>query len=215
MKRKILAIWSILLLIAIPLSVAEASQTSNENDENITVQLGTATSEGIFETETLSLTENELIELESAFSSMVEQLHATENLNGLEGLIDNILGGNNPIKYSISKTLLKFKLSHSRAFIISFGRSYSFNLFKQNDLKIKKPITLWFYTQNNFMKATTLIIRPLALMSSELLRGRQFGMMTGFTGFYINVVRTFPEQSYVFFIGTARHANGFELSISR
>lgn len=215
MKRKMMAIWIILLLIAIPLSVAEASQISSENKENITVQLGTATSEGISDTATLFLNEDELVELETAFSSIIDELQTTKSLDGITGLIDNILGGNHPIRYGISKSVLKFKLTHGRAFVVSYGRSYNFNFLKQNDLKIKKPITFWFYSQNSMMKATTLIIRPLALMSSELIRGRQFGVMTGFTGFYINIVRAFPEQSYTFFIGMARHANGVELSVSR
>ena len=215
MKTKILAIWVILLLIAIPIGIAGASQTSTGNNRSVAVQLGSVTDEGIFDTETVLMNEAELIELENAFTDIIEKAKSVKGSNGLTDLIDNVLGGNNPIKYRISKSILKTKMSHSRVFIISFGRNYDFNPFKQNDLKIRKPFTMWHYSANTMIKGRTLIIRPLALMSSELISGRQFGIMTKFTGFYLHVSRTFPEQSYTFFIGTARHANGIELSISR
>ena len=215
MKRKIVAISVILLLVAIPIGIAGASQTSTKNNRSVAVEMGSVTDEGIFDTQTFLMSEAELEELEDAFIEIIGNAKSVRSTNGLTKILDNILGGDHPIKYRISKTILKSKLSHSRVFIISFGRNYDFNPFKQNDLKIRKPFTMWHYSANTMVKSRTLIIRPLALMSSEMLAGRQFGIMTKFTGFYLHVSRTFPEQSYTFFIGTARHANGMELSISR
>ncbi|UCH72306.1 MAG: hypothetical protein JSW62_01805 [Thermoplasmatales archaeon] len=215
MKRKTTAILIILLLITIPIGIVEASQTSTKNNETVTVRLKSVTSEGIFDTETFLLTENEIIGLEEVFSNFIEEAQLTKNLNGLRELVGNILGSNKPMGYILSKSILKFKSSHSRAFVISFGRYYDFNPFKQNDFKIRKPITIWHYSSNTLLKGRTLIIRPFAPMSSKILNGRQFGVMTKFTGLYINIIRTFPDQSYTFFIGVAKHANGIELPFSR
>jgi hypothetical protein len=44
------------------------------------------------------------------------------------------------------------------------------------------------------------------------LTGRQVGIMSGFFGVYISVSKGFLSSNYKFFIGTAKHINGFDLS---
>ena len=210
MKRKILAIWVILLLVAIQVSIAGASQTSTENSETIPVQIASVTPEGTFETETFFMTEGELVELEDTLSVLMEEIQSSKSLN-VGDIIDNIIGGNHPVLYSIFKSLFRNRISKSRAFVISQGRGFKFNPFAQNEFKIKKKFTFWHYSSDWLFKGRTIILQPLAF-KMRVLTGGQIGFMTGFTGIYLFIERNFPERSHTFFMGIAKNVRGIQLA---
>ena len=212
MKRKIIAIYLILLLVAIPEGFAQASVTSqtNQNNETTLVEITTLTDEGTLTTETISLSESELTEIQNNLATLFEEFPSTGIFDNIKNIINNMIKGNHPLLSSISKIFLRSRLSHSRALVISQGFSYNFNPFRQNRFKIKKPFTFWFYSTGKLIKSKTLIFRPLALQF-QTLNGRQLGIMVKFTGVYINIIRPYPEQSYTFFAGTAHRIMGLEL----
>ena len=81
MKRKILAIWVILLLVTIPFGIVQASETLEleQNNETVTVELAAFESDEILTTETLVLSEKELIELESTVSGLIEKIQSANS----------------------------------------------------------------------------------------------------------------------------------------
>lgn len=200
--------------MVIPFSIVEAGNTSEtkHNKENFFLEIGTLDSEGLFNFEKIFLSENDLFELEGILGKLIDNIISNKEHKSLEDMIDGILGRNNPVSYRISKTLREFKLSRTRSFIASSGHGLNFDFLQKNSLKIRKKLTFWHYTNNNgLFKDKTIIIQPLAL-KTNILRGKQFGFMTGFTGIYLNLYRGFAKESYTFFMGTAKHARGFDIS---
>ena len=216
MKRKILAIWVILLLVTIPFGIVQASETLEleQNNETVTVELAAFESDEILTTETLVLSEEELIELKSTISVLIEKIQSSNSWEALEELINNLQRKNNPIISTIFKILSKFKLFRSRAFVISSGHSYKFNPFKKGGLDIRKKFTFWHYSSGERIKDRTIYFQPLAF-NMKVLKGIQVGFMTRFTGIYIFIARKLPEKSYTFFMGTAGRISGIQLSASK
>ena len=83
MKRKIIAIWIILLLIAIPISIAGASETSVKEKKNSAVlaELATVESDGSLIIKNLQISEEDLAELESAISMIMDQIQSKNDLH--------------------------------------------------------------------------------------------------------------------------------------
>ena len=199
-------------MVAIPISIAEAEVTTQkqQNNENITVELGNIETDGTITAEKTILSTSQLLNLEKTLTNIIGNIQSIEDLDILESLTGKIFGSS--ILGKVSQSLFKIKLKNSRAFVISSGHNYGFNLFKKNDLKIRKTFTFWHYTSDGFLKDRTIILQPLAL-SMRILKGRQFGFMTGFTGIYLHIPRSLPEKSYTFFIGTARNIKGMDFSL--
>ncbi len=215
MKRKIIAICVILLLIAIPISIAEASETSEneQNNETISVELTAIDSDGTLTTENLYISEEDLAELESAISMIMDQIQSTNDLDEdtLRDLIEKILGDDNPLFGSILGIFTTRKFTRNRGFVISSGHGIDYNPLKKISFKIRKKTTIWHYNSNGMIDDRTIILKPLAL-NMKILKGRQFGVMTRFLGVYLSVSRGFLRESYTMFMGTARHINGIQLS---
>lgn len=212
MKRKIMAIWVILLLVAIPLGIAEASETyeKEQDSENLIVELVSVKSDGGLTTEKMFLSEEKVVELENTLSIFLQTFQSAKNWEELADIIDSSIGTSNSLALTILKSYINLRLSKSRAFVISSGHGFNFNPFKKNDLKLRKDINFWHYSSGKLIEDRTIIIQPLAL-KMKLLTGIQFGFMTRFTGIYIFVSRRLPEKSYTFFMGTARRINGIQV----
>lgn len=206
-----MAVWIILLLVAIHFSIAQASETTTDNNETISVELAAIDSDGFLTTETFFLSEEELTELENTLSALAEQIQNVNDLGTIRDIIEEFLQGNSGIIYNIIQFFTKFKLSRSRAFVISSGQGYCFNPLKKSSFKIRKTVAFWHYSSEGIFKGRTIILQPLALRL-KILRGTQFGFMTKFTGIYVFIHRNLPEKSYTFFMGTARHIMGIDLS---
>lgn len=209
-KKKIMAIWIVLLLVAIPCSIAEADDTiEGQSNESFLVEIATVAADGIQIAEMFQLSEEELTEFESTMAEIFEKIQYANDLDGVKEIFEKLLGSKHPILGTISKAFLKYKTSKSRAFVMSHGRSYNFNPLQKNQFKIRKNMEFWQYSSTGITKAKTFILRPLAL-DFDMLSGRQFGLMTKFTGIYIHIAKMFPDQSYTFFMGTARHIRGMD-----
>ena len=215
MKRKIIAIWIILLLIAIPINIAGASETPEKEEKNsaILAELVTVASDGSLITKNLQISEENLAELESAISMIMDQIQSKNDLdeNVLRDIIEKILGDNNPLFGRILRLFRTLKLTRNRGFVISSGHGRDYSLLKRISFKISKKAAIWHYNSNGIINDRTIILKPLAL-NMKILNGRQFGVMTRFLGFYLSVSRGFLKESYTMFMGTARHINGIQLS---
>ena len=211
MKKKVMAIWMVFLFVAIPFSFAEAGETQaiQENNETISIELATLNDDNILSIEAITITEEELIELENTISILMDKIESASSWEEIENIINNIPKNNGIISSLISKFLSRFKLFRNRGFVISSGRGYKFNPFKKNALSIRKKFVFWRYSSEKFIKARTIIYKPI--FKFNIFKGRQFGYMRNFFGIYLFVSHRFPQKSYTFFIGTARRISGREL----
>ena len=69
----------------------------------------------------------------------------------------------------------------------------------------------WHYVDDSgILRDKTVIVQPFSL-KLDVLRGKQFGLMRGFTGIYINIYRGFGRLGHTYFIGMAKNARGFDI----
>jgi hypothetical protein len=210
-KRKIMAILTILLLMTMPIGVVQASKTIEKKTENksIPIEIITLDSDKIQKKQTIHITEEELEEFENTVSILIDKIQSANSWQGIRNIINNFLKGNKFGIFTILKALLS-KIIAFRTYVISSGHSYKFNPIKKGSLKIRKRLSLWHYSSGKMIKDRTIILKPLAL-KFKILKGSQFGIMTRFTGAHIYVARRFPQKSYTFFMGLARHASGIQI----
>jgi hypothetical protein len=214
-KRKIIAIFVILLMLAIPVSVAQAVETSENEEkiENITVELTAIDSDGSLITENLQISEEDLVKLESAISEIMDEIQSMNDLdnNVIRNLIEKIFRNDDSRLGRVLGKLTRLKLTRKRGFVISSGHGIDYSPMKKISFKISKKAAVWHYNSKGMIKDRTIILKPLAL-NMKILKGIQFGVMTGFIGIYLSVSRGFLRNSYTMFMGTARHINGIQLS---
>jgi len=211
-KRKILTIFVILLILAIPISIAQAGETTQAetNNETISLNIVAYQEDGKISTETITLTKTELLEFENAISTIMDKIQSGDDWSSIKDKLGNLLGGNRIILNMVTSVLFKFKTIFNRALVISSGHGYNINPIKKNEFKIRKSITMWRYSSENPIKDRTIFIKPLSL-KMKTFRGAQIGIMSRFTGIYLHITRTLPEKSYTFFFGTAKRINGVQL----
>ena len=210
MKRKIMAIWVILVLITIQFGIVNAGQTLNEQDENVQVQMTAILQDESIQTKTLYVTEKELTEIQQTISLIIKEIETSEEIN-IEKIIDNLPIEDNPKIISILKSLFNSKSLISRSFIVSIGNGYKLNPLAHSKLKIRKRFTFWFYPQVGSIAGKTIFIKPL-MLKIKTLNGSQIGFMHKFTGIYFSVVRKIPNKGFTFFMGTAKNVRGLQLS---
>lgn len=213
-KRKLSAIGVVVLFFAISLSHVEASEISQTPlNEPILIEFGIVDSDGKLTTEELYITEEELTELEDSVTLFMNKIESTTDFDWsfLRDLLEKIFGDDNSLFGSIFRIYSSLKISRNRGFVISSGHGIDFSLLKKTSVKIRKKLGFWYYNSKEFIDDRTIIVKPLAL-SLKILTGRQFGIMARFFGMYISVSRGFLANSYTFFIGTAKHINGFDFS---
>lgn len=211
MKKKILAICTLLLLVSIPFGIGGASelQLSDQNDEIISIEISDFDGQDIVTTEILTMSEKELVEFEETVSNLMDSIQAAESWEELENIFSNFQRGG--IIGSIISNLFP-KLFRRRGFVISHGHFLKLNPFKKSQFKIIKGLTFWHYSSGSILKDRTIILKPLQF-KMKILTGRQIGFMSNLLGTYIFVSRNFPTKSYSFFIGTSRSIGGIELHI--
>jgi len=211
MKKKLMAIWMVSLFVAISFTFAEAgeTQTIDQNDETISIELAALNDDNILTIESIAISEEELIELENTISIIMDEIESANSWEEIEEVINNIPTTEGIITTLIKKIISKFTGSRNRGFVISCGHSYNFNPFKKNALSIRKKFVFWRYSTEKLILDRTIIYRPLFKL--DTLKGRQFGYMRNFIGIYLFVPQRFPQKSLTFFIGTARKISGREL----
>jgi len=210
MKRKIMAIWVILLLIGIPTCITQASETqaNEQSNETVSIEMVYINEAGTLTTETLSISEEELAEFENTISIIMDKIQSATSWEELQNIINNLPIKNGIITSLILKILSKFKLLISRGLIISLGHSFKLNPFKRNSFKLRQRLIFWYYTGKTSDR--TIILQPLAF-KMKILKGLQFGYMSKFFGIYIFIAKKLPQKSLTFFIGTVRRTNGIQL----
>lgn len=212
-KRKITAILIILLLLAIPVSIAQASEVTEEINQNetIAVEIVSLNEDGTTNTETLFLSEQEITELENNLNKIMEELESISDWNFIDELIEKILDSENPITGKLVGIISSLKMIKKRSFVISTGRGIDYNPLKKITFKIRQRVAFWHYNSNSMLNGKTIILQPLKL-NMKILRGAQAGFMTRFTGIYLSISRGFLKESYTMFMGIARHVNGLQLT---
>jgi len=212
-KPKIMAICIILLLIAMPLSIAQAAETTQneENPETNLVEIGTIAPDGSITTEQILLSTQELTELENTISQIIEQIESAEDMESVRGILESFLGKG--IIGTIISSILKLGGGlKNRALVFSHGRCLKLNPLRKTSFKIRKKFALWHYSNDDkLFNARTIFIKPLAFKIKNL-RGSQIGFMSGFTGLHVFISRRLPQRSTTMFLGTARNINGIQLS---
>lgn len=211
MKKRLLAIWMVFLFVAIPFSFAQADETQlvEQNNETASIEVVAINDDNIVSTERITISEEELTELENTIYIIMGKIESADSWGGIEEIINNIPNNNGIIFSLLSKLLSKLKLFGNRGFVISSGHGYKLDLFKKNSVSIKKKFMFWHYSSEKVIKDRTIIYEPL--FKFKTLTGRQFGYMRNFIGIYLFVAHKFPQKSYTFFMGTARRISGREL----
>jgi len=210
LKRKIIAIATVLLLLAIPLSIVEAREQPESNKNEIyKVEILTVKSDGKIKNEEIPISDADFAEFEAKISQVMDEIPTVIGWESLLELIKKIFGQDNPFLGNIFEMFSKLKIFGRRGFVISSGHGYDLSPLKRMSFKIRKTLGFWYYDSNQMIDSKTIIVKPLAL-KMETLSGGQIGYMTGFTGVYFKISRGFLKESYTFFMGTARHINGFD-----
>ena len=210
MKRKILAIWMVLIFLAIPFSFAQASETSKErSNESVSIEMVALNEDGAFITEIFTMTEVELAEFESIISALMDRFQSASSLEEVLNIFNNLPEQRGIITKIISKLLSSLKNLRNRGFVISLGHGFKLNPFKKNSFKIRQKSTFWYYSGSEQITDRTIYLKPFAL-KFKILKGVQFGRMSNFFGIYIFISKKFPKKCTTFFMGTARNINGIE-----
>ena len=214
-KRKMIAIWVVLLLVAVPIGIAGAEETQEDEEANeaFLLELAAVADDGSLTSEHMIVSEEDLVELQNAVSTIMNELETMDafDFGILRELIEKILGRDGPFVGKLLGIFSALKLSKNRGFVISSGHGRDYSPLKRISFKISKKAAIWHYNSNGIMNDRTIILKPLAL-NMKILKGRQFGVMTRFLGVYLSVSRGFLRESYTMFMGTARHINGIQLS---
>ena len=219
MNKKIITIGIITLFIGLSFSSVHANEIleSEQKDETITVEYTTLNSNGILSRENVKLTEEELNELLVTLSVFMETVQSKTDIDDITEIFDRLVKDReHPILDTIIDMIKKIisnlneKLSKMRRLVISHGKSYKLNLFKNSDLSFYKRWAFWHYSpKKGIFSSKTIILYPP--FDIKMLNDWQVGFMTKFIGFHIYIARRFPKQSYTFFLGTAKSINGVQL----
>jgi hypothetical protein len=198
-----------MLLIAISFTAVQASETKKETVE---IEIGTITSKENSITEKMSLSDEQLIELETLLSNLIIKLESAKSGTEINNILENYLQKNffsfNLIKNIIDRLinrLIKLKGFFSPGLVISFGRGYNLNPFKTTGTRLFNHLCIWHYT-----KGTTFIWKPIKKIA--ILRGMQLGYMLNFKGLYMHIANKYPKMSYTFFIGLPNMIHGMRLN---
>lgn len=213
MRRKIVAIAIMVLFLAIPLNIAEASNITNKQEnEPLVIEVYAIDPDGFVTTEEIIFYEEEFEEFKNAISKIMDEIESANdfNWNSIRDSIVNLLGEGNKLKDFILDIFSLLKLSRNRGFVISEGHGLDLNpLDKKIDIKFRKKIAFWHYNSQGMFTDRTIIVKPFAL-NMKILKGRQIGLMSKFIGVYFSVSKGFLKDTFTFFYGTASHINGLQ-----
>lgn len=214
--RKSVSILIITLLSIIYMMPTMANESIIENkNDRIIIEYATVDFQGSTYLKQISISENEFIEIQNKLSILLDELKLQKNNEETLKLLKSYLNVDKyPILSGIFSNLFKFDFIGKRKLVVSQGMGPNLNPFKDSKTAIVKPFTTWLYSDSNNIlplpSATgVLSINPFKIQS---YMGSQFGFMLRFRGIYINIGQTSSMQSYTFFIGSARHIIGFELT---
>jgi hypothetical protein len=211
-KLSIIAVAALFLTLAtIPATTAE---TVTEEEQTIPVEITTVAENGLLQTERFQLTSVEWNSLIQKISMLMKLLNMAKGEEAASNILLDFLNANdNPILSRIINGLLSSKMSFKRQLVVSAGWGLNLNPFKKSQTDFIKPITMWHYAeQSNTMGLPSLTssidFDPFKLKN---VMGSQLGIMLRFRGVYIHLPQPLPQQSFTFFMGTAKHIINLEL----
>jgi len=210
--KKIITIGVILLFTAISFQSVSAIE---KEDNKFELNFCRVDSENSIITEKLTLSEQEITELQVELVKIMDKLQTVSSEDELNEITESFAQGKRyqPILSMILDVLEQIRMFKNRVFVISQGWSYNLNSNKEQKTSIYKLINMWNYLPHSTLNVTsrTLIFKHSRLSyEGNYLKGTQIGMMSRFRGIHISIPRTLPEKSYTFFIGTAKHVTGFD-----
>ena len=214
--KSLLAIGTIFLFFGLAISPATAST-------NETIEFGSI-GNGFFSNR-LELKESELIELNELLERFTNQARGAGSLLELLSIIRKFIrdGGRHPFfvlllqtvikMISLSNMINKLRPVRKKAIIMSWGVTNKFVSLKDNQAKLLRPFTTWYYSGRSklLINSRTLIIDPYPF-SIKSLTGRQIGVMRNFAGIYIHSNGAFTQKSWTFFMGYVSCVRGLDLS---
>jgi len=207
MKRKIVALVAIIMMVSLSFGTVHAREERKQ--ETIEVLFEAIGEDGSVEYESLTLTEEELTIFQSQISQIIQSIKDITDISQLIEMLKNLFGSNSQLLSTVLKLFKRPGLLKNRALIISQGPNHDLNPLRRTRFKIRKKFTFWRYGEG--IGASTLILKPLRL-KFERLSGPQFGFMHKFMGLYIHISRRISQNSYTFFMGTAKNAFGVDFT---
>jgi hypothetical protein len=216
MKKKLMKtlLASGIILLFLSASFGQGSQsttqvTTTQSTPNM-INYVLVNDDIVLSTTQLELTDEDQTSLQQSLSQLITALEADSSTEDLKEIIitSSLNKRFRPLLYFIIDTISKLTMFNNRVFIISHGWGYTFNPNKSNDLDFYKVLCSWFYAPRsswNMTSKTLLIRHSRIVMQSEMFNGRQLGIMNRFRGIHITIPREFPEKTYHFFLGTAKH----------
>lgn len=223
-KRMIKSIMKTLLALGIILLFLGASfgqgtlsttQVTPKEPTPLLIDCDVVDDDGSLSTIQLELTDEDQTSLQQLLSHLITALEGASTVEELEDIIttSSLNKRFSPLLYFIIDTISKLRMVRNRVFIISQGWGYTLNPNKTKDVEFYKALCSWYYAPRSSwnMTSKTLIIRHSRIeLEPETLNGRQLGIMNRFRGIHIVIPREFPEKTYHFFLGTAKHVGGID-----
>jgi hypothetical protein len=195
--------------------VSFQSVATKEKDDKIELSFSLVDSENSIITEKLSLSRQELNELQDGLTQLIDKLQSVSTDDELTKITESVFMGKRyqPILSLILDLLGQIRIIKNRDFVISQGWNYNFNSNKEQKTSLYKFLNIWYYlpySSMNFSSRTFILKHSRINFETDSLVGMQIGMMSRFRGIHIYIPRVFPEKSYTFFIGTAKHVVGYD-----
>ena len=230
LKQKALVIGMIVLFLGLTISPVTSVQLQKNEQliEEFKSEILTVPSEktvdieytvfdvnGLPSTETVTVTEQELEEIMTILSLLMEKIGACTDFNEVVAILEKFADEcTNPVVSGIFGSFIGIfipLLPIGRVFIMSHGWGYKIRPFRSSSIKIRRFFTPWHYGRHDLtLPAKTYMIK-LFKPAINILRGPQIGWMTKFFGLYIYIARSFPHKSYTFFFGSAWNSRGIDL----
>lgn len=209
---------SIIVLIGslfITLSAAPALMAApNEEPQTFMIEYGIINKDGSITKETFEMTETDIASLELTIRDLLDLLKGDVNLEDLMDILSNLFNGEkHPLLYKLIMYVLNSEKLANHNLVISQGWGLDLLPFQKTQTKFMKPFIGWHYQESADMLPIPSTTAVLNLNPSEVTSytGAQFGFMFRFKGIYVHIPKMLPEQSYTFFLGTAKHIFGIEM----
>jgi hypothetical protein len=219
-NRTILSIGIIILFMGMYASPVLAK----ESKECYTVTYAFLDENGVVQQ--CQLSKEESRKLDNSILQLLEDIKETRSYSECRDILKNFIlrPGTHPFlrlilrlffyRMLFQKDLDMLGPLNKKSFVASWGYTGGFLPLKQNQMKLFKPITFWYYSGAPTMlpDSVTIIIDPLPF-DVETIYGSQFGMMRRFIGLYMYRQNPITEGGYTFFLGHVANIKGFGLPL--
>ena len=217
-KKKIIAIFLMLIFIALPLAEIAGANSQKEENDMINLEYSIFRADGSQINKDITISKDEL----DLFNEMIPKIfdavikNNKDDINKILKDLETEYGQNSIL--SIISTISAVRPLQKRVLILSNGYGTKFDLRLRSDISIRRPLTFWHYIANSDLTTSsmTVIIDPIpniSLKFIKVLNGWQVGMMSRFIGFYMRIPGKITEQKQIhtFFFGYAVKVRSIDL----